>query len=92
MDIIQAAQGVAGAQPASDSLLFGMSVWGFVAALVFSGIGFIYFRYGKSSGEWKTMLAGIALLIYSYFVQSTGYIIGVGIGIMAAHWLVNKFT
>lgn len=91
MDIIQAAQGVAGNQPANDSLLFGMSVWGFVAGLIFSGIGFIYFRYGKSSGDWKAMLAGIALLVYPYFVQNTAYIIVAGLGIMAAHKIAGKF-
>jgi len=40
----------------------------FLASLVLGGIGFVLFNYGRKMGRWPHLVAGIALMIYPYFV------------------------
>ncbi|WP_035051712.1 hypothetical protein [Andreprevotia chitinilytica] len=51
------------------------------AGFLFSLIGFIAFRYGKKQQQMKTMIIGIALMVYPYFVPETWmlYLIGVAL-------------
>ena len=48
------------------------------AAILFSTIGFLAFRYGKKDMLWKPMAIGAALMVYPYFVSQTWllYVIG----------------
>jgi len=41
------------------------------AGLVFSGIGFVAFAYGKREGDYKSMALGGALMTYCYFTPTT---------------------
>ena len=38
------------------------------SGIVFGGIGFAAFIYGKKSSEWRPMTIGIALMVYTYFI------------------------
>jgi len=81
-------QGKAGTgREAQDSLFMGMSMGGLLANLLFSIIGFLYFRYGKSTGSVPTMVTGLALMLYPYIISNTLYMVLIGLGIMLAHWL-----
>ncbi len=55
-----------------------------VANLLFSGIGFVAFIYGKRMHAWKPMFIGIALMAYTYFVESTLLLFGIGAILCAA--------
>lgn len=48
-----------------------LSVGNIVAGLIFSGIGFVAFSYGKREGQFQTMALGGALMVFSYFTPST---------------------
>ena len=90
LDFSAAAQKVAAAQSGSGDL-FGMSFWGIAAAVVFSGIGLIYVKYGKTTGNTAMMVCGVLLLGYSYFCSNTAYLIAAGAGLALWPHLYQKF-
>ena len=49
-----------------------------IGNIVFSGIGFVAFAYGKKQTQWRAVAIGIALMTYAYFVPNTiiMYVIG----------------
>ncbi|MBU2711744.1 hypothetical protein [Zooshikella harenae] len=53
-------------------------LWG----LLFGSIGLGYFIYGKKQSNIVIRLAGIALMIYPYFVDNTIALILIGAGLM----------
>ena len=55
-----------------------------IGNLLFSCIGFVAFIYGKKQSLWKTMLLGVALMIYPYFVSNTLAMYIVGAALTAA--------
>ena len=54
------------------------------ANIIFSGIGFIAFMYGKKNAFWRPMMIGMVLMAYSYFLSGTIVIYIVGIALSAA--------
>ena len=46
--------------------------------IIFSGIGFVAFVYGRKQTQWRAVAIGIALMTYAYFVTDTVimYVIG----------------
>lgn len=73
-----------------DSLLMGMSMGSLLANLLFSGIGFVYFKYGRNTQSTPAIVTGVALMVYPYFISNTLYMVLTGLGIMLAHWLLSK--
>ena len=61
-----------------------------IAMVIFSIIGLGYFAYGKKSQQLLMLTCGIALLGYSYFVNGTGYIILIGIGLSALPLIIGR--
>jgi hypothetical protein len=61
-----------------------------IAMLIFSIIGLGYFAYGKKSRQFLMLVCGIALMGYSYFVNGTGYIVLIGIGLSALPFIVGR--
>lgn len=51
----------------------------FLGSMVFGGIGFVAFVYGKKMGLWKTAIIGILLMLYTLFVYDMVYVYGIGI-------------
>ncbi|HKB60497.1 MAG TPA: hypothetical protein VKC56_10690 [Gallionellaceae bacterium] len=47
--------------------------------LLFGGIGFVAFVYGKKRMNWKPMVIGAGLMAYPYFIASTALMYVVGI-------------
>ena len=54
-----------------------------IAYLIFGAIGFVAFVYGKKNTFWRTMIIGIALIVYPYFVSGTTVLYLVGIVLTA---------
>jgi hypothetical protein len=48
------------------------------ANLLFGSIGFVAFIYGKRMHFWKPMLIGLTLMAYTYFVENTILLFGIG--------------
>ena len=55
-------------------------------SLIPSGIGFVLFVYGKKQERWPHLAAGVALMVYPYFVASVVSLVGVGVAICMALW------
>lgn len=58
-----------------------------IAILIFSGIGFVAFVYGKKNSFWKPLVLGILLMGYPYFLTGTWAVFLVGIALTLALYL-----
>jgi len=54
-----------------------------MGGLLFSGIGFAAFMYGKRMGSARHMWLGAALMVYPYFVSNPLAMLIVGVGLTA---------
>ena len=67
---------------------FDISPGALMVMILFSLIGIVYFRRGKSVGPASHMVYGVALMIYPYFVTDVLPLLLVGLGILAlSHFL-----
>ncbi|MBI5531406.1 MAG: hypothetical protein HY898_01740 [Deltaproteobacteria bacterium] len=53
-------------------------------SFVVSSIGFVAFMYGRKQKRLPQMVAGVALMVYPYFVSNIWIMIGIAIAILAA--------
>ena len=74
----------------ANGLIFGFSVWGLLAACLFSGIGFVACMYGKSQGALKLMILGVLLMAYPYFIRSTLMLCVVGVALTAGLYVFRE--
>lgn len=87
-DIVDEASGLPGGS-GFGGMLAGFSMWGVLASLLFSGVGFFYFKRGKDNGDMLMLGCGIALLGYSYFVSDILYVILIGSALSALPWALR---
>jgi len=52
-------------------------------------IGVGYFMYGKRQTKFVPLIAGMALCVYPYFVDSVLWLVVIGIALMAAPFLLD---
>lgn len=57
------------------------------AAILFSTIGFLAFRYGKKEMLWQPMAIGIVLMVYPYFVSQTWLLYVIGCALSAGLYI-----
>lgn len=83
---------IVGNDPSSggQGFLAGFSAWSLIGGLLFSGIGFVAFVYGKKNAEWKWMVIGIALMAYPYFVHSAVGVFVIGSILTAMLYVLAK--
>jgi hypothetical protein len=55
-----------------------------MATLVGSGVGYVYFSYGRSQADWPLAASGVALMTYSFFITSMLWLVVVGAAIAVA--------
>lgn len=60
-------------------------VWLLVSLLV-SGVGFIFFNYGRKMSRAPQIVAGVVMMIYPYFIHAWLPMILVAIAISALMW------
>jgi hypothetical protein len=80
-----------GAQGGGAGTLFGMTAWGMMASLLFSGIGYYYFKRGRYQNDTVKTGCGVALMVYPYFVSNAFYIALIGAALMAVPYIVERF-
>ena len=61
-----------------------------IANLLFSSIGFVAFIYGKRMHVWRPMFLGLALMAYTYFIESPPVLFGIGAVLTAALFLFRE--
>ena len=58
-------------------------------SLLFGTIGLGFFIYGKKQQRFAALLAGLALMIYPYFISNTYALVVIGLGLMAAPYFLD---
>ena len=79
------------ASQGGEGTLFGMTAWGLVASLVFSGIGYYYLKRGRYQGDTLKIGIGVVMLVYPYFVTNALYIALIGGLLMSVPYIVERF-
>jgi hypothetical protein len=64
--------------------------WPLFLDLITSGAGFVLFVYGKKQERSPQLLAGLALMVYPYFVSGIAALVTVALAILAALWLALR--
>lgn len=59
-------------------------------SLVTGGIGFVLLVYGKKQERWPHMAAGLALMVYPYFVDGLVLQIAIAVAICVALWVAVR--
>ena len=62
-----------------DSSMGHAQIYGIVAIICFSIVGFGYFLYGKKSTNYLFVICGIILMVFPYFVSNPTYLIIIGV-------------
>ncbi len=86
----QVAKIYTGNDPSSNGLIGGFSLWGLIGGILFGGIGFIAFIYGKKNSEFRPLFIGIALMGYPYFLRGTIALYLVGMVLTAALYFFRE--
>ena len=73
-----------------DDLTGGYTKTSITAIVIFSIIGLGYFTYGKKSQQFLMLICGIALMVYSYFVNGILYIVLIGVGLSALPFILSR--
>lgn len=71
--------------------IFGLTMWGALASLLFSGIGLFYFKRGRYLNDTNKTVCGVAMLLYPYFVTNALYITLIGLALMAAPYIIERY-
>jgi hypothetical protein len=58
--------------------------------IVFSGIGFAMFNYGRKQAAWRPAAIGAVMMVYPYFVDRTWLLYAVGLGLCAALYVFRE--
>ena len=89
-DLRTAARELSGDVGILKDLTGGYTKGSIIAMVIFSIVGLGYFTYGKKSRQFLMLICGIALMGYSYFVDGTGYIILIGVGLSALPFILGR--
>jgi hypothetical protein len=60
------------------------SISNIIANVLFSGIGFVAFVYGKKMSQMRKLFLGLALMVFPYFVSNSWVMWGTGATLTAA--------
>ncbi len=59
-----------------------------ILSLIPSGVGFVLFTYGKKEHRYPQLVCGVLFMVYPYFTQTMTSMIGVGVTVAAALYLM----
>lgn len=65
--------------------------WNLFIILFFSAVGLGYFIYGKRQRSGPSLIAGLGLMIYPYFISNAWGLIGLGLLFMAIPFAARRF-
>ncbi len=66
-----------------------MTASSLLITMLFGSIGLGYFIYGKKQLRFAALLAGLALMVYPYFINNTYALVVIGLGLMATPYFVD---
>jgi hypothetical protein len=59
-------------------------------SLITGGVGFVLLVYGKKEARVPYIIAGLAFLVYPYFVDTVTTLVAIGVAMGAALWLAVR--
>lgn len=59
-------------------------------SLIVGGIGFVLLVYGRKQERWPHLVAGLALMVYPYFVDGAMATIAIAVAICAGLWMAVR--
>ncbi len=62
-----------------------------LASILVSGIGFVFFEYGRRTSRPPQLVGGLALMVFPYFVSNLMAMCAVASALIAAVWFFVKF-
>lgn len=62
----------------------------FFLSLAISAVGFVAFSYGRKQRRGPQVIAGLALMIFPYFVADPLIMIGIAVLLLGAMWLALR--
>lgn len=68
-----------------------MDPWGILFSVIFSLVGMVYLKQGKTSGDFTKLACGIALMAFPYFVGGALWIALVGAALTALPFILERF-
>ena len=66
-----------------------MDTTSLLLGLVFSSIGAGFFLYGRKQRVPVPLLCGLALMVYPYFISNNGWLIAIGVVLIAIPYFVR---
>ncbi len=60
------------------------------ASVLIGAVGFGFFQYGRKQQRIPQLVTGVALMGYPYFVASVGWMLAVGLALIAGLWFALK--
>ncbi len=68
----------------------GMDTGSLFLSLITGAIGFVLMAYARKTHSWPYFVAGLAYLVYPYFVDGLTAFVGVGVAIAVALWFAVR--
>lgn len=56
-----------------------MTMSNIIGNVIFGGIGFVAFIYGKKTSGFRPMMIGLGLMVYPYFITNTVWMYAIGV-------------
>lgn len=70
--------------------MFNFTFGGFVASMAASGIGFVFFKYGRRMGRTVFVIIGAVLFVVSYLITDITWLVAVTAGLCALLYILVK--
>jgi len=64
-------------------------IYAILVSLVFSGVGFVYFSFGRRTVNFPVMFTGLVLMGYSYFTPTAAWSLAVGLTLSALPFVLK---
>jgi CHASE2 domain-containing sensor protein len=61
-----------------------------LASLAVSSVGFVLFRFGRRQQRLSFTVVGVLMLVYPYFVESVGWMLGLVPVLLFVLWLATR--
>mgnify|MGYP001478825153 CR=1 FL=1 len=68
-----------------------MDAWSILASLIFSLVGLVYLKQGKTDGDVTKLVCGVALMAFPYFISGVLWIALIGAALTALPFISQRF-
>ena len=70
--------------------MFNFTFSGFIISMLVSGVGYVFFKYGRRMGRSPFVSIGIIIMVFPYFITETSLMIEITAGLCVILFLMVK--